>query len=101
MEEAKMWMIRGEGGRLYEDFNERGVAAIGWKLLAKVVKPGMTRKELTQQYREIEPSVKTGTAISGASQVWRFINEIKIGDWAVTYSPTNRTYMIGKVNGAY
>ena len=31
---AKMWMIRGESGRLYDDFRERGVAAIGWAKLA-------------------------------------------------------------------
>jgi predicted Mrr-cat superfamily restriction endonuclease len=29
---------------------------------------------------------KPGTAISGASQVWRFINEVAVGDWVATYS---------------
>lgn len=95
-----MWMIRGEGGRLYDDFRDRGVAAIGWAKLAAVAKPNMSRKALTQLYRELEPDVKVKTAISGASQVWRFINEIKAGDWVVTYSPANRTYLVGKVTGA-
>lgn len=92
-------MVRGEGGRLYEDFRERGVAAIGWHQLAPVAKPGMTRKELTNIYRAAEPLAKTGTIISGASQVWRFINEIAAGDYVVTYSPSNRTYLLGKVVG--
>jgi restriction system protein len=94
-----MWMVRGEAGRLYEDFRERGVAAIGWHQLAPTAKLGMTRKELTNIYRVAEPLAKPGTAISGASQVWRFINEIAVGDHVVTYSPSNRTYLLGKVIG--
>ena len=60
----------------------------------------MTRKELTSLYQVAEPQSKLGTAIFGASQVWRFINEIALGDYVLTYSPANRTYMIGKVTGA-
>ncbi|UJJ58619.1 restriction endonuclease [Rhodanobacter denitrificans] len=59
----------------------------------------MTRKELTGLYLLDEPQAKPGTAISGASQVWRFINEIAVGDYVLTYSPSNRTYLLGKVTG--
>ncbi|QIF09155.1 hypothetical protein G5A69_05740 [Ralstonia mannitolilytica] len=38
-------------------------------------------------------------AVSVSSQVWRFMNEIKVDDLVVTYSPANRTYLIGKVTG--
>jgi restriction system protein len=96
---AQMWMVRGDAGRLYEDFRERAAAGIGWQQLAPNAKPGMTRKELIALYRAAEPNAKQGTAVSGASQVWRFINEIALGDYVVTYSPSNRTYMIGKVTG--
>lgn len=96
-----MWMVRGEGGRLYEDFRERGVAAIGWTQLAEAAKPGMSRQDLAAIYKQIQPNAKAGTIIAGASQVWRFMNEIKAGDWVVTYSPANRTYLIGKVAGPY
>lgn len=54
---AKMWMIRGESGRLYDDFRERKVAAIGWSQLAAVAKPNMTRKELTALYQGMEPNI--------------------------------------------
>jgi restriction system protein len=97
---GKMWMVRGESGRLYDDFRERGVVAIGWNQIAVDAKPGMTRKELTKLYLAAEPHAKQGRAISGASQVWRFINEIAEGDHVITYSPANRTYMLGKVTGA-
>jgi len=97
----KTWMIRAEGGRLYEEFRERGIAAIGWTQLAPLAKVGMTRKALIDLYRSIEPATKEKTVISGASQVWRFMNEVKVNDWVVTYSPANRTYLIGRVTGEY
>jgi restriction system protein len=93
----RMWMVRAEGGTLYDLFRERGVAAVGWADLAAKAKPGMTRQQLVEIYRQAEPMAKQRTAIAGASQVWRFINDVQQGDWVVTYSPFNRTYMIGKV----
>jgi restriction system protein len=38
-----------------------------------------------------------GSARSGASQVWCFVNEIQKSDWVITYSPANRTYLLGQV----
>lgn len=96
-----MWMVRGEGGRLYEDFRERSVAAIGWTQLAEAAKPGVSRQELIAIYQQAEPGARVGTIIAGASQVWRFVNEIQAGDLVVTYSPANRTYLIGNVTGPY
>lgn len=31
--------------------------------------------------------------------MWRFVNEMEVGDVVVTYSPTNRTYLVGRVSG--
>ncbi|MFZ1181351.1 MAG: restriction endonuclease [Herbaspirillum sp.] len=96
---ARMWMVRGEGGSLYDAFRERGVAAVGWNQLAAHAKPGVGRKQLIALYQSAEPQAKQGTVVSGASQVWRFVNDIQDGDWIVTYSPANRLYSIGKVTG--
>ncbi|MDQ2188219.1 restriction endonuclease [Alcaligenaceae bacterium A4P071] len=96
---ARMWMVRGESGSLYEAFRERGVAAVGWNQLAAHAKPGIGRKQLRALYQSIEPQARQGTVISGASQVWRFVNDIQDGDWIITYSPANRLYSIGKVAG--
>lgn len=96
---ARMWMVRGEGGSLYDAFRERGVAALGWNQLAPHAKPGVDRQQLIALYQEEEPEARQGTVVSGASQVWRFVNEIQDGDWIVTYTPANRLYSIGKVTG--
>ncbi|RMX10995.1 restriction endonuclease [Vandammella animalimorsus] len=96
---ARMWMVRGDAGRLYDAFRERAVAGIGWCRIAIDAKPGVTRKQLIALYQQAEPQAKRGTVVSGASQVWRFVNEIQKGDWMITYSPANRLYAIGKVMG--
>src|SRR5690625_1114739 len=96
---SNMWMIRAEGGQFYDDFRERAVAAIGWAELAGDVQPGMSRKAIIELYLGVRPHAKKGTAIASASQVWRFLNEIEPGDHVVTYSPANRTYMIGTFTG--
>lgn len=75
------------------------MAAIGWSQLAAHAKPGVGRKQLIALYQSAEPQMKQGTVISGASQVWRFVSEIQEGDWLITYSPANRLYLVGKVNG--
>ena len=50
----------------------------------------MSRTELMIELnKRIDPQAKPGSVIAGASQVWRFINEIEVGDWVVTYSPRN------------
>lgn len=94
-----MWMVRGEAGALYDEFREKGVAAVGWRQLAPHAKPGVSRKDLTEIFAKADPGLKPGTIVAGASQVWRFVNEIQIGDHILTYSPDNRTYLIGKVSG--
>ncbi|SEK50259.1 restriction system protein [Kosakonia sacchari] len=93
----RMWMIRGDGGRLYDDFRDKKIVGIGWAQLAPLVKPGLSRTQLIALYQEVEPLTKIGTIRSGAYQVWRFVNDIQKGDWVITYSPANRTYLLGKI----
>lgn len=97
---SKTWMIRGESGRLYDVFREQSLVAIGWPEIAGEVVPGMSKKDITALYLQKNPKLKRGSAIAGAGQIWRFLNEIQVGDNVVTYSPGNRTYLLGTVTGA-
>ena len=90
-------MIRGDGGKLYDDFRDRQIVGIGWSQLAPLIKPGLSPAQLLALYQKADPLTKLGAARSGASQVWRFVNEVQKGDWVITYSPANRTYLLGKV----
>jgi restriction system protein len=97
---AKMWMVRSEGGRYYEDFRDRNVAAIGWREMTEYLTPGLAREELLGIYLKVYPNDKPASATVGSSQIWRFMNEMAIGDNVVTYSPLNRTYLVGTIDGS-
>lgn len=96
---VKMWMVRGDGGSLFDTFREKGIAAIGWSTLAELAIKGANRQTLIAHYAHQEPHTGRGRIVSGASQVWRFVNDIQVGDWIVSYSPANRLYLIGRVTG--
>ena len=48
---TKMWMVRGDGGCMYEGFRERGVVAVSWPTLAAYAKPGVAREDLIALYQ--------------------------------------------------
>nr|MBA2815884.1 membrane protein [Candidatus Pantoea persica] len=97
----RMWMTRDDSSKLYNDFRDKKIAGIGWFQLAPLVKLGLSRAQLLALYQEADPLTKLGTTRSGASQVWRFVNEIQKGDWVITYSPANSTYLRGKVTSDF
>ncbi len=68
----RMWMVRGEGGSLYDAFRERGVAAIGWNQLAAHARPGVGRKQLVALYQSAEPQElsRCGRFSPSAPQAW-------------------------------
>lgn len=96
---ADMWMVRSHGGRSYDDFRDRGAAGIGFPEIASIAKPGVDKKRLSDAYRRAVPDTSEASAATAASQVHRFVNEIQVGDYVVTYSPANRTYLVGTVTG--
>jgi restriction system protein len=95
------WMIRGERGRLYDVFRDQGIVAIGWEEIASDVRADMSRADLTALYASRVPGISQASAIAGASQVWRFVNEIQVGDEVLSYSPGNRTYIYGQVKSPF
>lgn len=92
-------MVRAEGGRLVEPFRTRGVVALGWTRLAPIVHAVDNRDALVDAYAALEPARRRSSIVSGASQVRRFAHEIDIGDWAVTYAPRERVYLVGAITG--
>lgn len=94
-----MWMVRSDSGKRYDDFRDRAAAGIGFIEVAPIAKPGVNRETLTQAYREVRPEANERSIIPAVSQVYRFVNEIREHDVLVTYSPANRTYLVGTVTG--
>jgi restriction system protein len=95
----RMWMVRAERGRLYDEFRGRGVVALGWSRLAPIVLGAASRDALIDAYSVLDPGRRRSAIVSGASQMWRFAHEMVPGDRVVTYSPQRRAYLVGRVTG--
>jgi restriction system protein len=92
----RTWMVRSEAGKYFTEFRESGSVAIGWRE-AGDVKPGDDKAALMERLALTGEYLKPGTIQSGASQVLRFVNELKIGDNVVTYDPSRRIYAVGEI----
>ena len=95
---ADVWAIgAGEGARLWRDFHEHGIAAIGWDDLGDL-----------SQYDSRE-AIRTALIQNGAGQnpvmhslaVWEFVHEVKIGDILVAKRGRSVILAWGEVTGDY
>jgi restriction system protein len=95
------WMVRAaSGGRMADDFLEKGVVAIGWEELGDL--SGINSKDaLLAKGREIHPGSRDGRIQSAVSQQLRFRDEVGMGHRVVTYDSSRRQYHVGSVIGPY
>ncbi len=98
---ADLWVVRaGKGGTYADEFEQIGIAAIGFGIEESV--SGLKSRDailsaLTRQY----PNMKPGRAVNWASQLHRFVHEIKQGDTILTPIQDTREIMIGTCAGPY
>jgi restriction system protein len=96
-----MWMIRaGRGGENIDDFLQKGVMGFGDPKLGKLSST-TTKEELLKLYATHYPEDKEGSRASWASQLTRFLSEVKVGDPVVTFDRDRRLYVLGKVTSEY
>lgn len=96
---GKMWMVRAEaGGRLYDDFKDKKAVAIGWKEIGTLQNLD-TRDQISRKLSESWPGAKWIPMAAG--QLFRFRNEMEVGDKVVTYSPSTRRYLVGTISSGY
>lgn len=100
MSDKPMWMVRSEGGELYHKCKDRSAVAIGWSAIGSLAKL-TKRNDIKSLVARTWPDWKTGTVITSAGQLFRFRNEISIGDSVITYDPKSRTYLVGEIAGDY
>lgn len=95
-------MIRaGESGRFVEKF-AKGFVAIGWHEIGDLSK-ALTPEEIREKYLVARLESKKGknAANNDIAMIYKFRNVMKIGDWATTYNPETREYLLGKVTSDY
>lgn len=94
---ATIWMIRsGQGGRNAQTRIEAGDIRLGWDFDLDPTK-AQSKHELAQSLRRVDHTLTERQADVGASQVWRFLKEVAVGDCVVTYEPESRRYHVGTI----
>jgi restriction system protein len=95
------WVVRAErGGRLYDAFKDNSVIAIGWSEIGSLADL-KTREKIAARVSSEWPDSKPQAVAMAAGQLHRFRSEMKIGDHVVTYDPSRRVYLVGKIVGDY
>lgn len=94
-------MVRAEtGGRLYDVFRDQGIIAIGWVEIGELG-DGDGRQDIAARVRNLWPEWKAQSVAMSAGQLFRFRQEMSIGDAVVTYDPSRRVYLVGEISGDY
>ena len=98
MTTTKMWMVRaGQGGSYVDDFIENNLVAIGWGQIGTLTKDD-SKKSISSKISKEWPNITKGKVSISTGMVYRFINEIEIGDKVVTYDPSRRIYHVGEIS---
>jgi len=93
-------MIRaGRGGYVADEF-ARGYVAIGWARVGDITR-ATTPAEVRNAYIHAYPEAKPGEIGNAVAMINKFRATIKIGDQILSYDPSRREYMVGKVTGDY
>lgn len=96
---ANMWMVRaGKKGYLFNSFKELNLVAIEWKLGDL---SGKSPEEIKELMRKQYPKENNQSIGWFSGQTSKFIYEIGIDDFVITFNPENSNYLIGKITSDY
>lgn len=94
-----MWMVRAEGGTLFEKF-AKGVVAVGWELVGDLT-PARTREAVRRLYETAYPEDSPGKATNAISVLHKFRSVLQPNHKVVTYNPLSRQYLVGDLVSEY
>ncbi len=96
--DKRIWGIHTKDDAL---FLNKNVIAIGWSDLGDLSKLGADREAFREKMSEVYPDAKKQAIATNTGQVYRFVNEVQIGDYIVFPSKTDRMINLGVVEGDY
>lgn len=97
-EEIQVWGIHAQDDNMFRKDN---IIALGWKDFGDLSKIDASREAFREHYQKIYPNGKKGAVGTCSGMLYRFIHEIKIGDYIVYPSKGDRMINIGVVEGEY
>ncbi len=80
---------------------DKNYVGIGWHQLGNLQSIAGSRNQIKQALIETFPAIKTGAVAGNAGVLFRFVNDIQLGDVVVYPSKSNRMINIGRVAGDY
>lgn len=98
--DTKFWKIApGRNAEFWEEWKRDGIVSVGWSDFGDLssVKKKADFDRIAEEYLKRHPE---DTRI-GISQVWKFINSVKIGDRVLANEGTRKALGIGTVTGKY
>lgn len=93
-----VWGIHTQDDNL---FLKNNVIAIGWKSFGNLTIPKASREAFKEHYENSYPGTKKASVATSAGMLFRFMHEMKIGDYIIFPSKSNRQINIGIVEGEY
>ncbi len=100
--DVTIWGIHaGQTGDADALFLTKGYIALGWDDMGNLSKLSPTREAFKEKAAQVYPHWKPGKIITSASQLYRFVHELKEGDIVVYPSKRDRHVHIGQVGGSY
>ena len=96
--EKKIWGIHTKDESLFLNDN---VIAIGWAELGDLSKIALDRESFRTKMAEAFPTASKQSIANMTGQVFRFVSEVKVGDYVIFPSRNDRMINIGIVEGDY
>ena len=96
---TNMWMVRaGKNAFLIDEFKENNIVAIGWGLGNLKDK---SKEEIEELVYEKYPNKTKNQNTIIVAQEYKFLKDIKKGDYVLSYNPGTRNYLLGKITSNY
>lgn len=97
-DDVRVWGIHTMDDKL---FLQEKVIAIGWREMGDLSKIESSREAFKNLYSTIYKDAKKGSIANGAGMLYRFVNEVNIGDYVVFPSKIDRQINIGVIESDY
>ena len=82
-------------------FLQDKVIALGWKEVGDLRKIAKTREAYKEHYSAVYMGARKRSIANSAGMLYRFVNEVQLGDYVIYPSKGNRQINIGTVAGDY
>lgn len=95
------WVVRaGNYNEIVEDVEAKSVVAIGWAKMGNLSQL-KSREQIKNRYREIDEGASEAKIGMNSGQLYRFAQEIKVGDFILTPIQATREILIGTIVSEY